>query len=450
MERNPPDQQPAELRRPWAHTDRFVPRKVIKPLQAFLDTSIASSMLLLLAVVLAMVWVNSPWRVSYVHLFETEIGIGAGSWHLDGTLHFWINEGLMTLFFLVVGLEIKREVTVGELRAWRAAILPVVAAVGGMAVPALIYLAIAGGGAAGNGWGVPMATDIAFALGALTLAAAYAPPSLKPLLLTLAIVDDIGAILVIALFYSGGVRLLPLEEAVVVVGVIVGLRALHVRWLPVYVLAGVLLWYFTYRSGVHPTLVGVILGLLTPAEAFQRPAAVSEEARRIADDTVDDPEPPDADAPEWLRLAWLSREAVPPLARTEAILLPWTSFVIVPLFALANAGVEVSTTGLRATFGSALALGIVLGLVMGKPLGVMGASLLSVRAGGARLPSDVGWGHIAGMGATAGVGFTMSLFIAQLAFTDPRLLDQAKIAILGASVLAGLVGYAVLRMTPRG
>ena len=271
---------------------------------------------------------------------------------------------------------------------------------------------------------------------------------MKPLLLTLAIVDDIGAIVVIAVFYAGGVNWVPLEEAVLVVVVVAILRSMHVRSIGVYVALGLLLWYFTLRSGVHPTVAGVVMGLLTPAVAFQRPDAVSEEARRIADETVDEPQPPDADAPAWFRLAWLSREAVPPLARVEHGLLPWTSFVIVPLFALANAGVELSAAAISAALGSTVTLGIVLGLVVGKPVGVLIASGLTVRAGAAELPGGVGWGDLTGMGATAGIGFTMSLFIAELAFEDPVLLDEAKIAIFGASLLAGILGYLILRIAP--
>jgi Na+:H+ antiporter, NhaA family len=447
MDGQPRQPEETRLRKTWAYTDRFVPRTVIQPLQEFVDSSISGSVLLLIAVVVALLWANSPWQESYHHLFETPIVFRVGSWELGGTLHFWINDGLMTVFFLVVGLEIKRELTVGELRHWRAAVLPVVAAVGGMAAPALIYLAVAGGGRGAHGWGIPMATDIAFALGALTLAAALAPPNLKPLLLTLAIVDDIGAILVIAIAYTGGVRVIPLEEAVAMVVLIVILRNVHVRHVLVYAVIAVLFWYFTYRSGIHPTIAGVILGLLTPARSFQRPRAVSEEARRVADATVDHPDPPDVDAPEWLRLSTLSREAVPPLARVEHLILPWSSFVIVPLFALANAGITFSRASMSSALGSHVALGIILGLVVGKPLGVMMASWITVRTRAARLPSGVGWGSLSGMGAIAGIGFTMSLFVAQLAFVDPALLDEAKTAILVASVIAGGVGYATLWAT---
>ncbi len=435
------------LRVPWAHSDGVVPRRVLRPLQEFLDTATAGAVLLLIAVVIALVWVNSPWGEGYFAFWETHLEIGVGSVVIDKDLHFWVNEGLMTLFFLLVGMEIKREFMSGELRDRRKAVLPMLAAVGGMAVPALIYLAIAGGEVA-SGWGVPMATDIAFALGVLTLAAAHAPPSLKPLLLTLAIVDDIGAILVIALFYSTGVDFEALFAALLVCAAISVSVRIHIRANAWYVLLGVALWYATYLAGIHPTIAGVALGLLTPAVAFQRPARVSEEARRVAEETSDDPADADADSGQWLRLATLSREAVSPLARVEHALLPWSSFVIVPLFALANAGIELSTATISAALTSAVALGIFFGLVIGKPVGVLVASATAVRSGMARLGRGVGWGDLTGMGITAGVGFTMALFIAELAFEDPQLLDEAKLAILAASVVAGAAGYAMLRISP--
>ena len=327
--------------------------------------------------------------------------------------------------------------------------LPALAAVGGMIVPALVYVAVAGRTAPG-GWGVPMATDIAFALGVLTLAAAHAPASLKSLLLTLAIVDDIGAIIVIAVFYSDGVVWSWLLAALSLTGA----RARESRGSgserPASTCCS------AWRSGTRRTVRGSIrrspgssLGLLTPAHPFQRPAAVSEEAHRVADETMDEPEPPDADATAWLRLAWLSREAVSPLARVEHVLLPWSSFVILPLFALANAGVTLTGGAVGDALTSVVALGIVLGLVVGKPVGVLLASVAGVRSGLGRLGRDVGWGHMAGLGMTAGVGFTMALFIAGLAFeSDPVRLGYAKVAILAASVIAGVAGYAVFRFLP--
>ena len=432
----------------WSRSDRTVPRVVLRPLQEFLQTSTSGAILLFAAVVVALLWANSPWKDAYDELWLTRVSVGVGSWSIDKDVRFWIDDGLMTLFFLVVGLEIKREVVSGELRDRRAAMLPALAAVGGMIVPALVYVAVAGRTAPG-GWGVPMATDIAFALGVLTLAAAHAPPSLKSLLLTLAIVDDIGAILVIAVFYSGGVAWPWLAAALGVAALVVLCTRIRIRASGVYLLLGGALWYATYRAGIHPTLAGVAMGLLTPAHPFQRPATVSEEAHRIADETVDDPDPPDADATSWLRLAWLSREAVSPLARVEHALLPWSSFVILPLFALANAGVTLTGGAVGDAFTSVVALGIVLGLVVGKPVGVLLASVVGIRSGLGRLGTGVSWGHIGGLGATAGVGFTMALFIAGLAFeSDPVRLGYAKVAILAASVIAGVAGYAVFRFLP--
>jgi Na+:H+ antiporter, NhaA family len=449
---DPPQHRGSEqqVRPPWAASDRFVPRTVVRPLQEFLQTSTSSALFLLVAVLIALAWVNSPWRAAYDALWHTEFTVRFGSFiDLHEDLKFWVNDGLMALFFLVVGLEIKREIVSGELRQIRAAILPVLAAIGGMVVPALLYLAIAGGTNA-RGWGIPMATDIAFALGALTLAAGFAPSNLKPLLLTLAIVDDIGAILVIALFYSGGIVLAPL--AVALGGIIaVGLATrAHVRALPLYAILGAVIWYATYEAGIHPTIAGVVLGLMTPAAPLQRPQAVSLEARRIADETVDDPDPSnaDADAASWMRLAWVSREAVSPLARVEHVLLPWTSFVILPIFALANAGVVLSSSTIAAAATDVVAIGIFVGLVVGKPLGVFLGSQVAVRSRAATLPGDVGWGDLAGMGFTAGIGFTVALFVAELAFPRSAILQEAKIAILAASVVAGIAGYVVLRLAP--
>ncbi|MGZ4149067.1 MAG: Na+/H+ antiporter NhaA [Actinomycetota bacterium] len=438
-----------DIRLSWSRSDRLVPRVIVRPLQEFLQTSTSSALLLFAAVVLALVWANSPWKDTYERVWTTPATLRLGSYAIAEDVRFWVNDGLMTIFFLLVGIEIKRELTTGELQRPRAAVLPVVAALGGMVVPALLYLAVVRGGEGSHGWGVPMSTDIALALGALALAARHAPPSLKPLLLTLAIVDDIGAILVIAIVYSHGGNPEALAVAVLLVLAIVVLQRQHVRAIVPYVVVGAALWLATYEAGVHPTIAGVVLGLLTPAEPFQRPAAVSAEAKRTADETVDDPHPPDADAPAWLHLAWISKEAVSPLARVEHTLLPWSSWVIVPLFALANAGVALHATVLRDASTSAVAVGIVVGLVLGKPLGIVTASLVAVRARAASLPSDTSWGDVLGLGVTAGIGFTVALFIAELAFEDtPALLDEAKVAILFASLVAGIVGWVVLRIAP--
>jgi NhaA family Na+:H+ antiporter len=381
-------------------------------------------------------------------LWSTDLGISFGDVTIVEDLQHWVNDGLMALFFLVVGLEIKRELTTGELRDPRAAALPVVAALGGMVVPALLYLALNAGGAGESGWGIPMATDIAFALGVLTLAARSAPASLKPFLLTLAIVDDIGAITVIAIFYTDDVNATALLIAVGLLALIVLLQRIDVRWAAVYIGLGVAVWVAVYESGVHPTIAGVALGLLTPSVPFQRPQAVSREAHRVADETMDDPSPPDSDAGQWLELARLSREAVSPLARVEAALHPWTSSLVIPLFALANAGVVLSTDSLADAVTSPVTLGIVLGLVVGKVVGIAGATWLSARTGLGRLPEGAGWAHLVGVSAVAGIGFTVSLFISELAFPVGPLEDLAKVGIFAASLLAGALGFVLFRRLP--
>jgi len=441
-----PDQQHHELQAPWSRSDRFLPRTVVQPLQEFMQASTAGSLVMLLAAITAIAWANSPWSQAYHDLWATEFALNLGRWELALDLRHWVNDALMTIFFLLVGLEIKRELTTGELRQVRQAALPVVAAIGGMVAPALIYVALTLGREGGAGWGIPMATDIAFALGVLTLAARHAPPSLKPMLLTLAIVDDIGAILVIALFYSDGLSLAWLQAGAVVLVLIVIARQVGIRSTAVYWILGAVLWLEFLEAGIHPTITGVILGLLTPAVAFQRSAAVSELAARTAEQTKDAIDV-DSDAHWWFRLSELSREAVSPLVRIEHQLLPWSSFLIVPLFALANAGVELSFDALRGAATGAVGLGVFLGLVVGKPLGIWLASAVAIRTGLARLPRGVTLRHVALMGVTAGIGFTVSLFIAELAFDAEMLRDEAKIAILAASLVAGVVGLVLFRVT---
>jgi NhaA family Na+:H+ antiporter len=401
---------------------------------------------LLAAVIVALVWANSPWREAYERLWSTPISVRIGARAISEDLRHVVTDGLMALFFLLVGLEIKRELTTGELRRWQVASVPIVAAVGGMIVPALIYVVLNLGTPGIRGWGVPMATDIAFALAVLTLAAARAPADLRPFLLALAIVDDIGAILVIALFYSGGIEWPALAAAALICLAIVGLQRIQVRATSVYLLLGFLLWLAVFESGVHATIAGVVLGLLTPTKPFQRPRHVSDEARRTADETTDDPASPDIDAESWLRLSWLSKEAVSPLARVEHVLLPWTSFVILPLFALASAGIELSVDALRAAVSSRITLGIVLGLVVGKLAGVWGSASLATRLRIGTLPEGSRRRDLAGVGQVAGIGFTVALFVAELAFGDgTEGLNEAKIGVLAASVLAGALASLYFR-----
>jgi NhaA family Na+:H+ antiporter len=341
----------------------------------------------------------------------------------------------MAIFFLVVGLEIKRELVTGDLRDPRVAALPAFAAVGGMVVPAGIYLAFNAGGSGADGWGIPMATDIAFAVGVLALLGSRVPASLKLFLLSLAIVDDVGAIVVIAVVYTATLDLVALAIAgAAVVGAVV-LRATRIHWMPVYVALGAVCWLATLESGIHATIAGVVFGLLAPA----RPIAPAELAR---DWTLDLSDEPTAD--ELRALAMIANESVSPAERVEHLLHPLTSFIIVPLFALANAGVEIQAGAFDAPGATAVALGVGLGLVVGKLVGVFAATWLAVRAGVASLPDGVSWAGVAGVAAVAGIGFTVSLFVAGLAFDDPALADAAKLAILAASVVAAAVGAATL------
>jgi Na+:H+ antiporter, NhaA family len=409
----------------------------------FLRTEEASGVFLLGATVVALIWANSPLRESYERLWSTVAAVEIGGLDIGMDLQNWVNEGLMTLFFLVVALEVKREVTTGELRDPKTAALPIIAAIGGMVVPAGVYLLLNAGSDTAGGWGVPVATDIAFALGVLTLAASRAPVSLRSFLLTLAIVDDIGAILLIAVFYSGGLAAGWLVIAAVIVSSVFLARLLGVTSVVPYVLLGAGLWIALYESGVNPTLAGVVLGLIAPAVPLRRSPTAAIEARqtlREADHKLDK----DAEG-YWIATEGMAKLAVSPLDRIETSLHPWTSRIVVPIFALANAGIVVSAATLSETVTSPLGLGVLLGLVVGKPLGIGAAIYAATRAGIGRLPDGVSPRMIFGVAALAGVGFTVALFIAELAFVSPRDVEAAKLAVLLASVLASVFGAVILR-----
>ncbi len=429
----------------WAPAHRAT-RRMLAPIQRFLGVEAASGIVLIAAAVAALAWANSPWSAHYDALWHAPIGLRAGDWELERTLHFWVNEGLMTIFFFVVGLEIRREIHGGELSDLRRAALPLVAAVGGMAVPAVLYAAFNRGGEAAAGWGIPMATDIAFAVGVLTLLGRRCSPALRVLLLALAVIDDIGAILVIALFYSGAID--PVGFGVAGGGVLAVLAmqatALRSPWL--YVVPGVAVWWGLYQAGVHPTLAGVVLGLLTPARTWLG-------TERFADTTRRNIETMEAgDSHEVMssldQIDKARREAVSPVENILHGLHPWVAYGVMPLFALANAGVAIGGAQLSGA-GLWCFVGIVAGLVIGKPLGIAGASLLSARAGLASLPRGASRRGVLVVGAVGGIGFTMSLFIAQLAFPDGPLLATAKLAILVASLTAALVGLAAGASLPR-
>ena len=434
-----------EIRAPWSRSDRVVPRRIVQPLQAFLEIEISSAVLLVVATATALLWANALGD-TYSTFWGTRLSIHVGSWEVSNDLRGWVSDGLMTLFFVLVGLEIKRELLTGELRHRRAALLPVAAAAAGMLLPAAIFLAFTSGTPAASGFGVAMPTDVVFALAVLALGGAL-PPGLKALLLALAIVDDLGSIVVVALTHPERVDILPLLLAVGVLVAYGALWRINVRSVVVYVALGVAAWLAVSQAGISPTIAGVAVGLLTPAAAFQRPGSVSEEAHRVANQTLDDPSPPDADAAQWLYLGRLSREAVSPLARAEAFLLPWVSFVVVPLFALASAGIKVSMRTAADAVTTRLGLGILTSRLIGKPVGIMLAVLVAL-AFGAVLPSGVRMPHVIGMSVAAGIPFTVSLYIAQLAL-PARDLDTATVAILVAAGACGLAAVAILR-TVRG
>jgi NhaA family Na+:H+ antiporter len=374
----------------------------------FVDVEVLGGLVLLVATVAALVWANVAPH-SYDDLWTTHLTIGPTGHSITEDLQHWVNDGLMTVFFFVVGLEIKRELVRGELRDPRTASLPAIAAVGGMVLPAVLYLAVNLGGAGGKGWAIPMATDIAFAVAVLALAGPRVPPNLKLFLLTLAIVDDVGAIVVIALFYSGTIAIGWLLGAVATVGGILVLQRLGVHRVLAYVLPALVLWLCVLESGIHATIAGVVLGLLTPA----RPLGGRE--------TLED---------------------------IETRLHPWSSFLVVPLFALANAGVHLGGGRLSHALDSRVAWGIVLGLVVGKPLGIFAATTIARRLRVGRLPDGVTSAQILAAGAAAGIGFTVALFVADLSYRGARL-DEAKAAILVASTIAGVLGFVLIRLTTR-
>ena len=433
----PPDEpDPSPLT--WIGSDRRLARRIGRPLQRFFHLHAGGGIVMLAAAVMALVWANSPWRGSYHALLESHTRVELGSLLvIDRPLEAWINDALMVVFFFVVGLEIKLELVVGHLRKPAAAALPAIAAIGGMAVPAAVYVAINSGGEGSAGWGIPMATDIAFAVGVLALMGRRVPGSLKVFLLTLAIVDDIGAIAIIAIFYTDDLSTAWLAVAAGIVLVLVLMRLARVWYTPVYLVVGVVFWLALFESGVHATIAGVILGLFAPARPLLS-------RTRFMDGPMDMFSEHSLSAGDARRLSFEAREQVAVADRLADWLHPWTSFLIIPLFALANAGVELSRSSLDQALGSPITIGIVVGLVVGKMVGVSSFTWLAVRLGLCEMPPGATWVKILGIGGLAGIGFTVSLFITNLAFESPDIADQAKIGILVASTIAALVGAAIL------
>ncbi len=414
--------------------------RIVQPLERFLHVESASGVVLLLCAVVALAVANSPASAAYEAFWKTEIGFQLGDFRMLHSLRHWINDGLMAIFFFVVGLEVKRELVLGELRGFRRAALPVVAAVGGMLVPAGIYLALQFGQPGQAGWGIPMATDIAFVVGCMAILGRRVPHSFRVILLSLAIVDDIGAIIVIVLGYSAGLDVMALVLGFAGLGLIAVCLWMGLRSLLVYVLLGVLVWVAFHESGVHATIAGVLLGFLTPTQPRVSEGQFAQILDRVSDlfhgggwaDATHRAE-------KINRMRLFARQTVSPLEYLEGTLHPWVGFVIMPVFALANAGVPFQFSDLT----QPIALAVIAGLLLGKPIGIVLFSWLAVRAGLASLPQGVGWKAMVGGGFLAGIGFTMALFIADLALED-ALLDVAKIGVLGASLTAAVIGFALL------
>ena len=420
------------------------------PFHEFFQTEAAAGLLLVLCACAALGAANSPWADAYHHLWETPIVFAAGGHAVSLTVHQWINDGLMAMFFLLVGLEIKREVLAGELSSPRQAALPIAGAIGGMVVPASIYFLATAGGGEVRGWAIPMATDIAFALGTLAIVAPRAPGGLKVFLAALAIVDDMGAVLVIALVYTRDLAWWPLGMAGVVFMLLLALNLFRIRRLTPYLLLGLALWFFVHASGLHATIAGVLLAFVIPTRTRIDAAEYSARARELLG-LFDRTETGDrlvltskGQQEAIFGLERASEAVTAPLLRLEHALHRFSAFVVMPLFALSNAGVALSGSS-----GGRVTLAVILGLVAGKPLGITGAALLAVRLRLATLPAGVNWTALHGCAWLSGIGFTMSLFIANLAFAGSDLLDSAKVGILGGSILAGIVGTLVLRRGTR-
>jgi NhaA family Na+:H+ antiporter len=417
--------------------------QALATLQRFLHVEAVSGAVLVFASAAALIWANSPYAQGYHAFWHLPVTLGLGEYVFSKSLHFWVNDALMTIFFLVVGMEIRREIHEGALSRIDQAILPVIAACGGVIVPALIYLGFNGDAVRGRGWAVPTATDIAFAVGILALLGRRIPVNVRVFLLALAIIDDIMAVLIIAAFYSTGIQFGGLAVAGLGVFGVLALQRMGIGSAPAYVLPGFIVWTGFLVTGIHPTLAGVVLGLMTPARPIpmrERPLDLASRALRQlkSGDAIESRDTHRLQRPlQELRVA--QREMLPPVSRVQMVLHPWVAYVIMPVFALANAGVTLAGIDLS---GSArfVMLGTAVALVAGKPLGIIGSAWIAVRLGLCRLAPGVSWGGVGLVGLLAGIGFTMSIFIAMLAFADEGLLNAAKLGVLLGSVVAAVLG----------
>lgn len=430
---------PASIPRPQILTER-----ALSALERFSHIEAVSGVALLLAAVIALIWANSPVAESYEHFWNTQLTLGLGDYSVSRSLHFLVNDGLMTIFFLVVGAEIRQEIRDGALANMKLATLPLGAALGGVLMPAIIYTLLNHGTQASAGWAVPTATDIAFAVGVLALLGKSIPNGVRILLLALAIIDDIVAILIIAVFYTASLDYLGLLVAAGGLVLVLLFQRMGISKAYAYLLPGAVVWFGLLKTGVHPTLAGVILGLMTPVTSkptTERPLeTIGRTFHELMDRFSQAGDDPEAVAKPLKQLRHAQREVLPPVQRIQTALHPWVAYGIMPLFALANAGVSFEGANLSEALPQSVFAGVVLALVLGKPLGVMLASLALVKLNICSLPDGVTWKGVALVGLLAGIGFTMSIFIASLAFTDPALLSSAKLSVLAASSIAAVIG----------
>ncbi len=429
----------------------YAARRFRLPVQQYIHTEATGGLILLVATVIALIWANSPWRDVYHDILETHLSFDLAILAVDMSLHHWVNDGLMALFFFVVGLEIKREIFFGHFSTIRGAALPAIAALGGMVVPAGLYLAFNAGGEGARGWGIPMATDIAFALGVLALLGRRIPAELRVFLLGLAVVDDLGAIIVIAVAYTESISFPYLGMVAVLAIATLVVNRIGFRHAAITSALGFLIWFAMLESGVHATIAGVLFALLTPARPRYSKERFAEESEALISDYHQALANGDTERSETIlgELEDLSQNTESPMGRLERLVHPWTSYVILPVFALANAGLHFSGVELGDVITSDVTVGVIAGLLFGKVIGITLFPWIASRFGIVELPLYVSWRSVAGVGFLGGIGFTVALFISSLAFTDPQLALNSQFGIMCASALAGLLGYAILRFVSR-
>jgi NhaA family Na+:H+ antiporter len=427
-------------------------QRVSTPFEHFLHAQTTTGIILMLMTVFALIFANTQFAETYIHFFHTKIDFYVGSWKLSHSIHHWINDGLMAVFFFMVGLEIKREILVGELSNIKVAMLPILSAIGGMILPALIYLSINYGTPGAEGWGIPMATDIAFAISALVLLGNRVSPALVTFLVALAIVDDLGAVIVIAIFYTEDINLLALALAGGSFLVMILFNRVGIRMILPYFIVGLFMWFFMLESGVHATIAGVIAALSIPSKPREAPLDFSMSTRNLLDEYDNYPVATDNMMHERQKAILLNiKDKIDnvgsPAAKLEHDLHLPVSLIVIPFFALANAGISINFSVIDQVILAPVSLGIILGLILGKVLGIFGVAYIAIKLGVAKLPEGSDMKQIFGVAFLGGIGFTMSIFVTDLAFLgNEELIFQAKVGILAASLFAGLFGFLWLRI----